>query len=472
MTSTPRHARPPAPRHAFALLATVQLVLSTTVTTTSIAGPAIRAACGLSEGQLVTVSTAYPLAFSGLLLLGGRLSDLVGQRRCFTGGVLLYAVGCLLAVPATGFAPLVAARVVQGAGAACAAPAAMALLGSLYPDPRRRTRATAAWGPLASLGATVGVLLGGFAVAWISWRAAFAALALVGLLVAAQAGRLLPTGPPRRATRVDVPGVLLGAAGVALVGQGFGAAGGSGWSSAAALAPLGGGALLVAAFALVESRVRHPVLPPALLRSRRRAVALLTAAVGPACGAGATFVLGQYFQRARGMSAAHTALAFVPFGLVLTGIGLLAPRLSARFSARRTTVTGLLVSATGLLLLGRTGEHSPYAGELLAGLLVLPAGIGLVVSGATLVAAQQVPPELAGAFGGTLNTAMQSGPALGIALLVSLSGDGPAGCAVAFTAAGLALLAATVLVAFGLRTGRNTQLLQPEKPPTDAVLTN
>jgi predicted MFS family arabinose efflux permease len=236
--------------------------------------------------------------------------------------------------------------------------------------------------------------------------------------------------------------------------------------------PLAGGALLLAAFALVESRVRHPVLPPALLRSRRRAVALLTAAVGPACGAGATFVLGQFFQRARGLSAAHTALAFVPFGLVLTGVGLLAPRLSARFSAHRTTVTGVLACATGLLLLGGTGEHSAYAGQLLAGLLVLPAGIGLVVSGATLVAAQQVPPELAGAFAGTLNTAMQTGPALGIALLVSLSGPGPAGCAAAFTAAGLALLGATVLVAFGLRTGREKPIPPAEKPSTDVVATS
>ncbi len=467
-TPTRKAPRAVSARWAFTLLAAAQLALSMTVTVTSIAGPAILGACALTSSQLVTVCTAYPLSFSALLLFGGRLADMAGRRRMFASGALVFSLGCLLAVPAQSFGLLLAARIVQGCGAALAAPAAMALLGAVFPAASSRTRATAVWGPLASLGAILGVLLGGFAVAWASWRAAFGLLAVAGLAATALAARCLPVGPPPRPSRVDVPGVLLGAAGIALLGHGFAGAS-HGWLTATALTPLAAGAALLGCFVLVEQRVRTPILPLGLLRDRRRSPALLAVVAGPACGAGTTFVLCQHFQQTRGLTALHTAVAFLPFGLVLCGVGLLAPRIATRFTGARITVTGLVVTSTGLLLLSCTEQHSPYAGVLLVGLMVLPAGVGLVVAGASLVAAEQVSQEHAGLFGGVLSTALQTGPALGIALLVSLSGPGPAGYTTGLTTLGLILLVGAVAVAVGLHGRRG--VLRGEQMPGKRQLT-
>ena len=415
-------AAPARPRAAFALLATVQVVLVLAITVVAVALPAIQRDLGLGRADLVLLSAAYGLAFSGLLLLGGRLADLLGHRRVLLLGVATFGLAAAAAGLAPGRGALLAARFTQGAGAALAAPAAMALLGSVFPDPRQRARALAAWGGLASTGATAGTLLGGAAAAWASWRWALALPAAAAAAAVLAAPRLLPPGPPPAPARLDLPGALLATAGLAALSYGLVTTLDRGWSSPAALAPLAAGGALLAALAAVESRAPAPLVPPAFLASPRRAVALLAVLLTAAGTAATTFFLTLYLQQVRGLSPLRTSAAFLPYGLALAGAGLAAGRLVGRAGARAVTAAGLALAAAGLLLLSRIGSAAPPAGLLLAGLLTFPAGASLAFAGATVAAATGVPDHQAGLAGGVVNTALEAGPTVGLALLASLAG--------------------------------------------------
>ena len=460
---SPAGAAPPQPPgpagRAYALLAAVQMTLIMAIGIISLPLPAIQRDLGLSHGDLALLTAGYGLAFSGLLLLGGRLADLFGRRRMFTLGVAVFGLASVAAALAPGFGVLLASRFVEGAGAALAAPAAMALLGVVFPDPGRRTRAVAMWGGLSSAGATLGVLLGGAVAAWASWRWAFAPPAAVATIAAFAAPRLLPPGPPPARTRLDVPGAVLATAGLSALSYGLVASLEHAWSAAAVLVPLIGGAVLLAAFAAVESRVRAPLVPPDFLRSPRRVTALLAVLLATTAATTTVFFLSLYFQQVRGWSPLVTSAAFLPY-LLTVATGLVAGRFVARAGPRTITVAGLATAAAGLALVSQVGTHTPYAGVLLAGLLVLPVGIGLVFSGATVAAVDGVPDSRAGLASGVVNTAMEAGPTIGLALLVSLAGahtarlavagTGPAAAATGGYAFALGIAAVTFALAAGL----------------------
>ncbi|MFI0989826.1 MFS transporter [Streptomyces exfoliatus] len=455
----------PRTRGGFVLLGGVQMTLIFTLAALAVPLPRIGAEFRLDRADLILLSAAYGLTFAGLLLLGGRLADRFGGRRTLTAGLLLFGTASALAPLAPGYEALLAARFAQGVGAALVAPAAMAVLRALFPAPVAYGRAMATWGGLSVLGATAGNLLSGVIAAATSWRGTFAVPVAVALAALLLAPRLLPPTPPGPQTgpqpatpprpqpapppgtdrALDLPGALLATAGITLASFGLVLTDAHAWGSAPVLVPLLTGLALLAAFAAVERRTADPLLPPDFLRDGRRALGL--AAIGlTAAGTATVFVLlSLALQEGRGWSPLLTSAAFVPFAVALLGSGRLAGPLIGRYGPGRVTGAGLGTAAAGLGLLAATGLDGsvPYAYGLLPGLLLLPAGGALSFAGAAVLAVEGVPADRAGLAGGVLNTAMELGPTVLFAALLTLGGD-----AVSLAAAAVLF---TVLAAVTLR---------------------
>ncbi|MGW3159001.1 MFS transporter [Streptomyces sp. NPDC001089] len=427
-------------RRAFALLGSLQTTLIYTLSAIAVPLPEIGREFGLARIDLILLSAAYGLSFAGLVLFGGRLADRYGGRRALTAGLALFVAASAVAPLAQGVGVLLVARFAQGAGAAVVAPAAMAVLRTVFPAPAEYGRAMATWGGLSVLGATAGNVLSGVISSLLSWRWALAVPLLVAIAALALAPRLLPGTPPHRGRALDLRGAVLATAGITLASYGFVVTDGRPWSSAGVLAPLLGGAALVVAFWYVEHRARDPLLPPGFLVDRRRALALTATALS-ACGTGMTFVvLSLHLQQDRAWSPLQTSVAFVPFAATLVVSGRAAGPLIGRYGARAVAAAGLGTAALGLALLAFTGfeAHTPYAYGLLPGLVLLPAGAAAAFAGAAVLATADVPHRQSGLSGGVLNTAMELGPTVLFAVLLTLGSDG---ASLAATGAALAVVA-------------------------------
>lgn len=448
---------------ALALLAVGQMTLNAGATVTSMTGPDIASDLNLSPSGLVWVGAAYFLSFSGLVLLGGRVSDVVGWRRAFVSGTVLLAAASLAGALAPSAGVLVMARLVQGAGAALAAPPALGLIGVVPADARGRTRVRAAWGGLSGVGAGLGLLVAGLAGAWASWRWALVLLALVGLAVA-RAARRLPSGPPRRRMQIDPVGVVLVTAGIGLCSYGLVTAGDEPWGSGSVLGPLAAGLALLVAFVVFERFPAEPLVPPAFLGSRVRAVGLLVAMLPPAIGASSAFLLPLYFQNVLGWSLLAATAGLLPYTVGLAVGSLASGSLANRVGGSSTASVGLAVTAAGLALLGGMTADPSSAWPVLAGVLVFQTGAGAAAGAAVAAATDGAAPEQASVAGGLANTAMLTGGALGLALLASLARDRTAGLsdlaadaaaaegyAWAFTVAAVVCAAAAIVAAVGLR---------------------
>ncbi|NEA58252.1 MFS transporter [Streptomyces sp. SID13666] len=443
-------------KHGFALLGTIQASLIFTIMILMVPLPRIAREFGLDPAQLLLLSAAYGLSFSGLLLLGGRLADRHGGRRMLVVGLSVFAAASAAGALAPGFTVLTAVRFAQGLGAALTAPAAMALVRALFPAAAGYDRAMATWGGLSVLGATAGSLFSGAVTAWVSWRLTFLVPVLVALAGLALAPRLLPADPPRAAAPppLDVRGAVTATAGVTAAGYGLVATGERSWSSAAVLVPLASGLLLLIAFVLVERRAREPLLPPGFLRDTRRVTALAAIMMTAAGTALTFFLLSLYLQQVRGWTPLRTSAAFIPYAAALVGSGRAAGPLIRRYGARAVTAGGLALGAAGLLLLAGLDARSPYATGLLPGLLLLPAGAGPAFAGATVLATAGVPHRRTGLAAGVMNTAMELGPTIGLAALMSVAATRStpvAGYAAAFGAAGIGYALTAVAAALLLR---------------------
>lgn len=427
-------------RCAFVLLGSVQTTLIFTLASIAVPLPAIGRDFGLRRADLILLSAAYGLTFAGLLLFGGRLADRYGGRRALTAGLVLFAAALAVAPLAPGVGSLLAARFAQGAGAALVAPAAMAVLRAAFPSSAAYGRAMATWGGLSVLGATAGNLLSGVISALSSWRCTFAVPLVVALAALALTPRLLPDTTPSRGRTLDLPGALLATAGITLASYGLVVTDTHPWSSAGVLVPLLAGATLLVAFRYAERRARDPLLPPRFLLDRRRVLALAAIALS-ACGTSMTFVvLSLHLQQVRDWSPLETSAAFVPFAAALIASGRAAGPLIGRHGARTVTVAGLGTGAAGLALLALTGTdaHIPYGYGLLPGLVLLPTGTAASFAGAAVLATEGVPRQQTGLAGGALNTAMESGPTVLFALLLTLGSDADS---LASTGAALAAVA-------------------------------
>ena len=406
---------------ALAVIATAQLMVVLDVTIVNVALPHIQRSLGFSGSNLEWVVNAYTLAFGGLMLLGGRSGDLLGRRRIFIAGILLFSLASLLGGFATDQAWLLGARFIQGAGAAMAAPTALSLIAVTFPEGPRRNRAMAVYAAMSVAGSAVGLIAGGLLVSYLSWRWVFFVNVPIGLVIAALAMRVLPESG-RQTGRFDLPGAITGSLGVAGLVYGLSSAattsnGVSHWGDTKVIVSLAAAAVLLVAFAVIEVRSKYALVPMRVLRSRDRTGAyLISLCVGTALF-GMFFFLTIFVQEVWGYSPLKTGVAFLPLVAVIMAASGIAAQAVPRIGGRPLLIAGSASLAGGMFWLSRINEHSTYAGGLLGPMLVIAAGLGLLFVPMSLVALTKVRNADTGVASSLLNVGQQVGGSIGLAVL-------------------------------------------------------
>ncbi|OIK26915.1 MFS transporter [Streptomyces malaysiense] len=404
------------------VIALAQLMVVLDATIVNIALPSAQRALHMSDGNRQWVITAYTLAFGGLLLLGGRIADLVGRKRTFVIGLAGFALASALGGAATGSGMLFGARALQGVFAALLAPSALSLLTTMFTDPRERGKAFGLYSALAGSGSAIGLIVGGVLTEYLTWRWCLYVNVPIAALAVFGAFTLLHDRPGHRDVRLDVPGVLLGCGGLVAIVYGFGEAQPRGWADPLVLALLAAGVLLLVAFVWWQARAPSPLLPPRILRSRDRAGCLLTMMFAVIGMFGLFLFMTYYLQVILGYSPVRTGLAFLPMtAAIVTGSTQISARLLPHVPPRWLLVPGMLLAASGLLLLTRLTVHSSYAGEILPSLVLLGLGMGLTFMPVFATATAGVAPRDAGVTSATVNTAQQVGGSIGTALLNTIA---------------------------------------------------
>jgi len=403
------------------VIATAQLMVVLDATIVNVAFPHIQQALGFSGSGLEWVVNAYAVTFGGLLLLGGRAGDILGRRRVFVFGLLLFSGASLLGGFATSQWWLLTARAVQGAGGAVIAPTALALITTNFPEGGERNRAFGVYAAMAGAGSAAGLLLGGILTSYLSWRWVLFVNVPIGIVVAAAAPRVLAESP-RRPGRIDVAGAVTGCGGVALLVYGLskaatGADGVSHWGDAQVLASLAASVVLLVSFVLIERRSSRPLLPMRVLADRNRSGAYLIMLCIATGLFGLFFFLTLFIQNVLGYSAIRTGVAYLPFAVGVVIASGLASQLVPRIGPRPLIVAGAAAVAGGMFWFSRLTEHAGYAGQELGPMLVTSFGLGLVFVPLALVALHNVAEEDSGVASSLLNTAQQVGGAIGLALL-------------------------------------------------------
>jgi len=422
---TPAHAAgTPAHRHlglALVVIAAAQLMVVLDATIVNVALPTIRTALGFSDNGLEWVVNAYALTFGGFLLLGGRAGDLLGRRRVFISGILLFALASLLGGLATGQAWLLTARAVQGIGAAVVAPTALSLITTTFPEGPRRNRAMGVYAAMSIGGAAIGLLAGGVLTTYASWRWVFFVNVPIAIVAALLAPRVLAESE-RRTGRFDLPGAITGTGGLAALVYGLSSAasssnGVSHWGDTKVLASLAAAVVLLASFVVIESRSKHALLPLRIFRNRDRTGAnLIMLCVGTAMF-GMFFFLTIFVQTVWGYSAIKTGVAYLPMVAAIMAMAGVSAQLVGRIGARPILIAGSVFAAGGMFWLSRITEHSTYAGGLLGPMLVTAAGLGMLFMPLTLVALSRVSEQDAGVASSLVNTGQQVGGSIGLAIL-------------------------------------------------------
>jgi EmrB/QacA subfamily drug resistance transporter len=400
-----------------AVLAIAQFMVVLDVTIVNVALPAIQTDLGFSADGLQWVVNAYTLAFGGLLLLGGRASDLLGRRRLFLIGLGLFATASLAGGFAGSSEALIAIRAIQGVGAALLSPAALALLTVTFPAGNERNVALGIWGALAGIGGTLGVVAGGVLVDSLGWEWIFfvnvpvAAVALIATPIFVAESRRAGTGG------FDLGGAVLGTAGLlALVGAVI-RTDAAGWGSSQVLTLFGAAVILLGAFVAVEARAADPLVPLGLFRVRGLSVSAIALALNGAAFLGMFFLTALYLQQVHHDSALQAGVHFVPMGIAAIASAILGAQLVTRIGTRASYLIGSAIGVAGLLLLSRAGADSSYLTDVLPGLVVFGLGLPLVGVSNQIAAVAEVPHEDAGAASGIVTTAFQVGGALGLALV-------------------------------------------------------
>lgn len=402
-------------------LLTCQLMIVLDITVMNVALPRIQADLHFSATGLSWVMNAYTLVFGGLLLLGGRAGDLFGRRTLFIAGATLFTLASFAGGLAPSAAWLLAARVVQGIGGAMAGPSTLALLTTIFREPKARIRVLALFSGMSSAGFAIGLIVGGLLTEWLSWRSVLFINVPFGLLVVVLALRYLPRAE-RQSAHLDLPGAITATSGVAALVYGFISAASHGWGNATTDISLAAGAALIAAFLAIESRSAQPLLPLHLFRDRNRATAYASMFLAPMAGMSMFFFLTQFLQDVLGLSALATGFAFLPTALLMFTMIRTIPRLLPRFGPKPLTMTGTASMVAGLILLTQLTESSGYFPLLFIAMILMGFGIGLAVSPLNVIIMSNVEPHEAGAAGGALQTLQQTGASLGLAILVTIFG--------------------------------------------------
>ncbi|MDG6108747.1 MFS transporter [Dactylosporangium aurantiacum] len=448
---------------ALGLIALAQFMVIMDTSIIGVALPRMRDDLGFTPGNLSWVFNAYVVAFGGLLLLGGRLSDLFGARRVFAAGWAVLLAGSLAAGLADGVGVELAARAVQGAGAALIAPSALTLLMMLFgAEPKELTRALALYGAAAPAGGTAGVFLGGVITEYVSWPWVFYINIPIALLALAATPAVMPSGGARRGS-LDLLGALTVTAGLAAAVYAIVRAPEAGWTSPRTWLVLGAAVLALAAFVVIQAKRREPLMRLSIFRAPDLAAANVAQLLLGAAWIPMWFYLNLYLQQVLGYSAFPSGAALLPMTvLIMLGMILLAPRAIGRFGSKATLVAGLTVLAAGLGWLAFVRPTGSFTADVLPASLVAALGMSLAFIPSLGTAIGAARPEEGGLASGIVNTSYQVGSALGLAAMTAVAaaagadrlGDLPAltdGYSAAFTGAAVIALAAAVIAALTLR---------------------
>lgn len=419
---------------------TAQLMLQMDFLIVIVALPRIQQDLGFSTAGLSWVPNAFALAFGGLLLLGGRLGDMIGQVRAFRLGLIVFIAASLLGALATSPEVLIFARVVQGVGAALSGPSVLALITVMARDDAERAKGLSLFIAVSSIGASAGLILGGALTDYLSWRWSLLINVPVGLIVVALIGQLTKDTRPKPMP-LDLAGAFTATAGSAALVFGFIQAAEASWKNVGTVGVFGAAIAFFAIFYYVEKKHTAPLLDLRLLRNAQRNAGLIVMALIVGMHFSVLFILIQYLQRVLGFSPLMAGLAYVPLTITVFAITHFVPRLVGYFGPRLLLVVGSLVVAASLLLFALVDENSRYFPDLLLPLIAHAVGIALVFAPGTMAIMQGVPDEHAGTASGLLQMDQQIGGALGIAVIAAVfaisseTSDGVTGQAIAFIAA-------------------------------------
>jgi EmrB/QacA subfamily drug resistance transporter len=407
---------------ALALLAAAQFVVILDASIVNVALPSIGADLNFSQENLSWVVNAYVLVFGGFLLLGGRMADLLGRRRLFMTGLVLFAVASLAGGLSQTEGQLIAARAVQGLGGALLSPAALSLVTVLFAEGSERNKAMGVWGAVAGSGGAVGVLLGGMLTEWAGWEWVLFVNVPVGIAAALLAPRLLPESRNEGPRHFDFAGAISVTAGLSLLVYTLVDANDAGWASTQTL---GLGALslaLIGAFYLIERRSKAPLMPfPGIFRIRTITGINVSAVLIAAALFSMFFFISLYMQQVLGFSALEAGLAYLPLavGIIITA-GATAG-LVTRFGFKPVLVSGLVVTAGGLIWFSQVSADGSYVSDILFPSLLAAIGLGLAFVSMTVAAVSGVEAHEAGLASGLINTSQQIGGALGLAILATIA---------------------------------------------------
>ncbi len=450
----PRTGRPGGGLLVMTLICAAQFVLQLDFSIVNVALPTIQRELGMAAAQLQWIVTGYALTFGSLLLVGGRLADLLGRRRLLVIGLVLFAVASLACGLAQWPIMLIAARIVQGAAGALVSPAALSLLTTVNPEGPARNRALATWQATTAAGATTGIIAGGLLTQFLGWRAVFLVNPPLILIMLALARRL-PAGHAEGAGRIDVRGALLVTVSLAALIFGLSYGQQHGFSAPVSVAALVLAVLLAVLFVQAERAASAPMLPLAIFAAPTRRAAVVAMLMIGAILAGYVYFVSLYLQRVEGFSPVQTGLALVPSTVTVVLVSTLGTRrLLTRLSIKYVLLAGLASMAGGQLWLAQISPGGSYAADVLPGLLLTAVGIGLALPTASIAITSGVQGRDQGLAGALFTTSQQTGAAVGLAVLATAaaartahaSGSLTAGYQLSFLiAGGLAVLAGLVV---------------------------
>ena len=416
---------------ALALLAMTQFIVILDASIVNVALPSIGTALEFSQDNLSWVVNAYVLTFGGFLLLGGRMADLLGRRRVFIIGLVIFGIASLLGGLAQNDIWLVVARAVQGLGAALISPAALSILTTTFTEGSERNRALGVWGAVAGAGGAAGVLLGGILTEYVGWEWVLLVNTPITIVAAFLAVRLLDESRDERASTFDFPGAISVTAGLALLVYGVVNAEKAGWGSTETLVILGVALALIAIFIAIESRTKHPLMPFSIFRLRTLRGANLSALFIAMALFAMFFITSLYMQQVLGYEPLKAGLAYLPLSVGIILSAGVASQLTTKIGFKPPLVVGALLTAAGLIWFSRVSPDGTYVADVLFPSLLAAVGLGLCFVSFTIAAVMGTKPGEAGLASGLLNTSQQVGGALGLAITATIAnsttGDALAG---------------------------------------------
>ncbi len=407
-----------------ALLCAAQFMLILDIAIVNVALPSMQRTLGLSAENIQWVVGGYALTFGGFLMLGGRLADVVGRRRMFLAGLVLFIAASMLGGFSQSGGVLIAARVIQGFAGALVSPAALSLLTTTFKEGRERNRALGIWSAMAAGGASAGLILGGLLTQELSWRFTLFVNVPLGL-AAVLLSPVLTTESPRRGAKVslDIPGAVSLTGGVLALAYGVTEATGQGFASRNVLIALALSAALLTAFVVAEKSSEQPLVPSRMLRLRSVVAGNSVAALVSVVMIGAVFFNSLYLQEILGYSPIQAGLAWLPQTVLIMLVSNIGARIATNLGARTLIALGTLALGAGMLLFLRTGPESDYVTVILPAMLVTGIGVGLAFVSVTMAATAGVPDRDQGIASGLIGTAQQVGMAVGLAILVNVAGS-------------------------------------------------